>query len=65
MSTFVEANDFEGKIVIPFCTSSSSGIGGSGEHLAEQAGTGTWKDGGRIKSNISQEELTEWISENR
>ena len=27
---FVEANDFTGKTVIPFCTSSSSGIGESG-----------------------------------
>ena len=36
---FVEANDFTGKTVIPFCTSSSSGIGESGELLAELAGT--------------------------
>ena len=30
MNTFVENNDFTGKTVIPFCTSSSSGIGDSG-----------------------------------
>ena len=30
---FVEANDFTGKTVIPFCTSSSSGLGESGELL--------------------------------
>ena len=28
---FVEANDFTGKTVIPFCTSASSGLGESGE----------------------------------
>ena len=28
---FIEANDFTGKTVIPFCTSSSSGMGQSGE----------------------------------
>ena len=37
---FVEANDFTGKTVIPFCTSSSSGLGESGELLADLAGTG-------------------------
>lgn len=37
--SFVEANDFTGKTVIPFCTSSSSGLGQSGELLAELAGT--------------------------
>ena len=31
--SFVEANDFTGKTVIPFCTSSSSGLGQSGELL--------------------------------
>ena len=44
---FVEANDFTGKTVIPFCTSSSSGLGESGELLAELAGTGDWQEGQR------------------
>lgn len=30
VSSFVSANDFSGKTVIPFCTSSSSGLGQSG-----------------------------------
>ena len=34
MSTFVEAHDFDGKTVIPFCTSGGSGIGRSGSNLA-------------------------------
>ena len=41
MSSFVAVNDFTGKTVIPFCTSTSSGIGQSGELLAELAGTGS------------------------
>ena len=45
---FVKANDFTGKTVIPFCTSSSSGIGQSGELLAELAGTGSWQEGRRF-----------------
>lgn len=40
VKTFVEGNDFTGKTVVPFCTSASSGIGGSGDELAELAGTG-------------------------
>lgn len=37
VDTFVKANDFDGKTVIPFCTSSSSGLGQSGDLLAEEA----------------------------
>ena len=58
---FVEANDFTGKTVIPFCTSSSSGLGQSGELLAELAGTGDWQDGERFRSSASQEDVNEWV----
>ena len=58
---FVEANDFTGKTVIPFCTSSSSGLGQSGELLAEMAGTGDWQEGERFRSSASQEDVTEWV----
>ena len=57
---FVEANDFTGKTVIPFCTSSSSGLGQSGELLAEMAGTGDWQEGQRFRSSASQEDVTGW-----
>lgn len=36
VNTFVKANDFNGKRVIPFCTSSSSGLGQSGKILKEK-----------------------------
>lgn len=39
----VEGNDFTGKTVIPFCTSSTSDLGESGQLLAELAGTGDRK----------------------
>ena len=60
---FVEANDFTGKTVIPFCTSSSSGLGESGELLAELAGTGEWQEGQRFSSGVSQEDVESWIAE--
>ena len=58
---FVEANDFTGKTVIPFCTSSSSGLGESGELLAELAGTGDWQEGHRFRSSASQEDVNQWV----
>ena len=59
---FVEANDFTGKTVIPFCTSSSSGLGQSGELLAELAGAGDWQEGQRFRSSASQEDVAQWVS---
>ena len=61
MDSFVSANDFTGKTVIPFCTSSSSGLGESGELLAELAGTGDWLEGQRFRSSASQEDVAEWV----
>lgn len=61
VDTFVQANDFTGKTVIPFCTSSSSGLGQSGELLEEEAGTGNWLEGERFSSGVSQSDVTEWI----
>lgn len=60
---FVEANDFSGKTVIPFCTSSSSGLGESGQLLADMAGTGDWQEGQRFRSGASQEDVQSWIEE--
>lgn len=58
---FIAANDFTGKTVIPFCTSSSSGLGESGELLAEAAGTGNWLEGERFSSGVSEEAVQEWV----
>ena len=62
VNNFVKNNDFTGKTVIPFCTSSSSGLGQSGELLAEMAGTGDWLDGQRFRSGASQSDVTDWVS---
>ncbi len=59
---FVRANDFTGKTVIPFCTSSSSGLGESGRLLAELAGTGNWQEGQRFRSSASGNEVSEWAN---
>lgn len=61
MDGFVEANDFSGKTVIPFCTSASSGMGQSGELLANLAGTGEWQEGMRFSSGASDSEVQDWL----
>lgn len=62
VDTFVEANDFTGKTVIPFCTSSSSDLGESGQLLAEMAGTGDWQEGMRFRSSASEADVQEWLN---
>lgn len=60
VNQFVSGNDFTGKTVIPFCTSASSGIGQSGELLAEMAGTGEWLAGERFSSYADEDEIVAW-----
>ena len=61
MDTFVESYDFDGITMIPFCTSSSSGIGMSGKNLEANAGSGNWLDGERFGGGVSEDELQTWI----
>lgn len=62
VNNFVKNNDFTGKTVIPFCTSSSSGLGESGELLAEMAGTGNWQEGQRFQSGVDESEVIGWVN---
>lgn len=57
---FATDNDFTGKRVVPFCTSSSSDLGQSGELLAQAAGTGSWERGQRFSSGASDDEVRSW-----
>lgn len=59
---FIAANDFSGKTVVPFCTSSSSELGDSGKLLEEVAGTGEWLEGTRFSSRVSEETVREWVA---
>lgn len=61
VNEFVENNDFTGKIVIPFSTSSSSGMGESGELLEEMAETGDWQEGQRFRSGASEDDVRAWV----
>ncbi len=61
MDTFVESYDFDGITMIPFCTSGGSGIGRSGQNLADNAGSGNWLDGERFSAGSSEEDVASWI----
>ena len=62
VNNFVTDNDFTGKTVIPFATSSSSGMGQSGTLLANMAGTGDWQEGHRFSSGTSTSDVESWVN---
>ncbi len=62
VNDFVKNNDFTGKTVIPFATSSSSSLGQCGELLKEMAGTGDWLEGHRFSSSASQSTVEAWVN---
>ena len=62
VDSFVENNDFTGKTVIPFATSASSGLGESGQLLADMAGTGDWQEGMRFGSRPDEADVQEWVN---
>ena len=62
VNNFVKDNDFTGKTVIPFCTSSSSGLGQSGDLLENMANGGTWQSGQRFSSGASSSTVREWAA---
>ena len=61
VSTFMESYSFEGKTVIPFCTSSSSGLGSSGRNLEELTDGAQWLEGKRFGGGVSEGEIQAWI----
>ena len=61
ISTFLESYDFDGKTIVPFCTSGSSGIGNSAEPLADLAESAVWREGTRFAPGASQEEVAVWV----
>lgn len=58
IDTFLEAYDFNGKKIVPFATSGSSGLGDTAKRMQEIVGAGAVVlDGKRVKSNASGNEL--------
>ena len=61
INTFLESYDFSGKTIVPFCTSGSSGIGFSADHLHALAPDANWLDGQRFDAGASREEIARWV----
>jgi len=59
--TFVESYDFSGKTIVPFCTSSSSGVGRSATNLHSSASGANWLDGVRLETSMSKDDMSGWI----
>ncbi len=62
VDNFVKDNDFTGKTVIPFATSSSSGMGQSGTLLEKMSNGGTWQSGQRFSSGASSSTVRDWAA---
>ena len=60
--TFMESYDFDHKVVVPFCTSGSSGVGSSATNLHSSAPDADWLDGTRFSSSTSESDIESWLS---
>ena len=59
--TFMESYDFKGIKIVPFCTSSSSGIGNSDTHLHALAEDAVWVKGERFPEHPGDYIVNGWV----
>jgi flavodoxin len=64
ISTFLESYDFSGKLIVPFCTSHSSGVGSSADNLHLLCADSTeWKEGMRFGGETGKDSIEEWLTD--
>ena len=63
IDTFMESADFNGKTVVPFCTSGGSGLGDSAKNMHALAPGAKVLEGKRFSSSASQDELKKWAEQ--
>jgi len=61
IDTFLESYDFSDKIVVPFCTSASSGIAPSERNIANLVPIGNQLEGKRFSASASKETVKSWL----
>ena len=61
ISTFLESYNLEGKTIVPFCTSGSSGIGSSATKLQDLASGAEWLEGQRFSGGASVDDVQSWV----
>ena len=60
INTFLESYNLEGKVIVPFATSGSSGMGGTNADLKDSCKGAELKEGRRFSSNVGAGELKAW-----
>lgn len=64
INTFLEQYDFSGKVVVPFATSGSSGVGETDKWLHSSCSKKTlWRPARRFPSNVQIDTLKNWVNE--
>ena len=63
IDTFLESYDFSDKIVIPFCTSASSGISTAMNNIRNEIPGATVLDGKRFAASTAAETVSAWVNE--
>lgn len=65
IDTFLESYDFSDKIVVPFCTSASSGNAASERNIANLVPIGNQLEGKRFSASASKESVETWLNEKK
>jgi len=60
INTFLESYNLEGKTIVPFATSGSSGMGNTNAELAPSCAGAVLKEGKRFAANAGADELKTW-----
>lgn len=60
INTFLESYNLEGKVIVPFATSGSSGMGRTNEELKDSCKGAELKEGKRFNAGTGGKELKEW-----
>ncbi len=63
IDTFLESYDFSDKIVVPFCTSASSGNAASERNIANLVPIGNQLEGKRFSASASKETVKTWLDD--
>ena len=62
IDTFMESYDFQGKTIVPFATSGSSGMGDSSVIMQALVPTAQVMEGKRFERDVSEKDLKDWAA---
>ena len=63
VDTFLDAYDFAGKKIVPFCTSGGNGIGDTAKRIQEIVGaSAAVEEGTRLGGTVSEADLETWTA---